>query len=50
MNRPAEQAMGLVLAPRDEKYDEERAGCQTARRHRPTWWWAPPDPPMRRRR
>ncbi|MFI6881562.1 hypothetical protein [Streptosporangium canum] len=35
MNRPAEQAMGLVLAPRDEKYDEERAGCQTARRHRP---------------
>ncbi|MFD8527072.1 hypothetical protein ACFV0L_06635 [Streptosporangium canum] len=50
MNRPAEQAMGLVLAPRDEKYDEERAGCQTARRHRPDLVVAPSDPPMCRRR
>ncbi|GAA2700568.1 hypothetical protein [Nonomuraea recticatena] len=35
MNRLADQVMGPVLAPRDEGYDEERAGWQTARRHRP---------------
>ncbi|MFI7701573.1 hypothetical protein [Nonomuraea sp. NPDC049480] len=35
MNRLAEQIMGPVLAPRYEEYDEERAGYQTARRHRP---------------
>ncbi|MGW0811223.1 FAD-binding oxidoreductase [Nonomuraea sp. NPDC002799] len=35
MTRLAEQVMGPVLAPRDEAYDEERAGYQTARRHRP---------------
>jgi FAD/FMN-containing dehydrogenase len=31
----ADQVTGPVLAPRDEKYDEERAGWQTARHHRP---------------
>ncbi|GGK79041.1 oxidoreductase [Planomonospora parontospora subsp. parontospora] len=35
MNRLADQVMGPVLAPRDEGYDAERAGWQTARRHRP---------------
>jgi FAD/FMN-containing dehydrogenase len=35
MNRLADQMMGPVLAPRDEGYDAERAGWQTARRHRP---------------
>ncbi|WP_406067690.1 FAD-binding oxidoreductase [Micromonospora sp. NBC_01638] len=35
MNRLADQVMGPVLVPRDEGYDEERAGWQTARRHRP---------------
>jgi FAD/FMN-containing dehydrogenase len=35
MNRLADQVTGPVLAPRDEGYDEERAGWQTARRHRP---------------
>ncbi|GGU01723.1 FAD-binding oxidoreductase [Actinomadura citrea] len=35
MNRLADQVTGPVLAPRDEGYDAERAGWQTARRHRP---------------
>ncbi|TDQ54473.1 FAD-binding oxidoreductase [Actinorugispora endophytica] len=35
MNRLADRVTGPVLAPRDEGYDEERAGWQTARRHRP---------------
>jgi hypothetical protein len=35
MNRLADQVTGPVLAPRDEGYDEERAGWQTARQHRP---------------
>ncbi|GAA2907410.1 hypothetical protein GCM10020220_115780 [Nonomuraea rubra] len=35
MNRLADRVMGPVLAPRDEGYDDERAGWQTARRHRP---------------
>ncbi|GGV19891.1 oxidoreductase [Actinomadura cremea] len=35
MNRLSDQVMGPVLVPRDEEYDEERAGWQIARRHRP---------------
>lgn len=35
MNRLADQVTGPVLAPRDKGYDAERAGWQTARRHRP---------------
>ncbi|MGW3344882.1 FAD-binding oxidoreductase [Nonomuraea rubra] len=35
MNRLADRVMGPVLAPRDAGYDDERAGWQTARRHRP---------------
>ncbi|MFI6920881.1 FAD-binding oxidoreductase [Nonomuraea spiralis] len=35
MNRLADRVTGPVLAPRDKGYDEERAGWQTARRHRP---------------
>ena len=49
MNRLADQVTGPVLAPRDEGYDEERAGWQTARQHRPDLL-VPPGPPMCRRR
>lgn len=35
MNRLADQVTGPVLTPRDEGYDDERSGWQTARRHRP---------------
>lgn len=35
VNRLADQVTGPVLAPHDEGYDGERAGWQTARRHRP---------------
>ena len=35
MNRLADQVTGPVLAPRQEGYDDERAGWQTARQHRP---------------
>ena len=35
VKRLAERVRGPVLAPRDEWYDQERAGFQTAHRHRP---------------
>ena len=35
MNRLADQVTGPVLEHRHEGYDEERAGWQTARQHRP---------------